>query len=101
MKYFEHARDHRAWIWLREQEDPDQTYSVALAVMALVTVNDEADRDQIRRFADWLPMRGIYRCSGAWIIHWWSRDRSCIRAWTIRCVWMVAPALRRNWLRQW
>lgn len=24
VKYLEHARDHRAWIWLREQEDREQ-----------------------------------------------------------------------------
>jgi hypothetical protein len=24
VKYFEHARDHRAWIWLREQDEREQ-----------------------------------------------------------------------------
>jgi len=24
VKYFEHARDHRAWIWLREQDERER-----------------------------------------------------------------------------
>ncbi len=70
----------KALDWLREQEDPDQTYSVALAVMALVTVNDEADRDQIRRFADWLE--DSQTRSGAWGYsigdggNWWDNSNS-------------------------
>jgi beta-lactamase regulating signal transducer with metallopeptidase domain/flagellar basal body-associated protein FliL/biopolymer transport protein ExbD len=66
--------------WLREQADPEQTYDIALMMMALAAAGDEGDRERIAALAASLQQSqgeaGAWSYSGIAGGNWWDNSNS-------------------------